>query len=49
VMSGRGAFVEIQGTAEGATFDRAEMNALLDLADQGIQQLTIAQKTALGI
>ena len=49
VMSGRGAFVEIQGTAEGATFDRAEMNALLDLADQGIQQLTIAQKIALGI
>jgi ribonuclease PH len=49
VMSGRGAFVEIQGTAEGATFDRVEMNALLDLADQGIQQLTIAQKTALGI
>ncbi|MEO6147157.1 MAG: ribonuclease PH [Sulfuriferula sp.] len=49
VMSGRGAFVEIQGTAEGATFDRTEMNALLDLAEQGIQQLTIAQKTALGI
>ena len=49
VMSGRGSFVEIQGTAEGATFDRAEMNALLDLADQGIQQLTIAQKIALGI
>jgi ribonuclease PH len=49
VMSGRGAFVEIQGTAEGATFDRVEMNALLDLADQGIQQLTIAQKIALGI
>jgi len=49
VMTGRGSFVEVQGTAEGATFSRTEMDALLDLASQGIQQLTIAQKTALGV
>ncbi|GBL47361.1 ribonuclease PH [Sulfuriferula multivorans] len=49
VMTGRGSFVEVQGTAEGATFSRTEMDALLDLASQGIQQLTVAQKTALGI
>ncbi|MHB1332607.1 MAG: ribonuclease PH [Sulfuriferula sp.] len=49
VMTGGGSFVEVQGTAEGATFSRTEMNALLDLASQGIQQLTIAQKTVLGI
>ncbi len=49
VMTGRGSFVEVQGTAEGATFSRTEMDALLDIASQGIQQLTVAQKTALGI
>ncbi|MHB1174345.1 MAG: ribonuclease PH [Sulfuriferula sp.] len=49
VMTGGGSFVEVQGTAEGATFSRTEMDALLDLASQGIQQLTIAQKAALGI
>ena len=49
VMTGRGSFVEVQGTAEGATFNRTEMDALLDIASQGIQQLTVAQKTALGI
>ncbi len=44
VMTGAGGFVEIQGTAEGAAFSRAEMNALLDLADAGIRQLVELQK-----
>ena len=47
VMTGRGGFVEVQGTAEGAPFSRVEMNALLDLAQKGIQQLIDAQKAAL--
>ena len=34
VMTGGGGFVEVQGTAEGAPFSRAEMNALLDLAQK---------------
>jgi len=49
VMTGGGAFVEVQGTAEGAAFSRAEMTALLDLADQGIQALVRAQRLALGL
>ena len=36
VMTGAGGFVEVQGTAEGAPFSRAEMDALLDLARDGI-------------
>jgi ribonuclease PH len=48
VMTGSGGFVEIQGTAEGKPFQRAEMNALLDLAQQGISQLIEMQKKALG-
>ncbi|MEK8033103.1 ribonuclease PH [Ideonella sp. DXS29W] len=47
VMTGRGGFVEVQGTAEGVAFSRAEMDALLALATQGIQQLTAAQTAAL--
>ncbi|MDR0529373.1 MAG: ribonuclease PH [Zoogloeaceae bacterium] len=47
VMTGGGNFVEIQGTAEGQTFTREEMNALLDLAASGIARLIAAQKTAL--
>ena len=35
VMTGAGGFVEVQGTAEGAAFTRAEMDALLALAEQG--------------
>ena len=37
VMTASGDLVEIQGTAEGAPFSRAEMNALLDLATQGLR------------
>ncbi|AHG90740.1 Ribonuclease PH [Gemmatirosa kalamazoonensis] len=46
VMSGEGRFVEVQGTGEHGTFDRAELDALLDLAVSGIQQLQDAQRTA---
>jgi ribonuclease PH len=47
VMTGAGQFVEVQGTAEGAAFSRAEMNALLDLAAKGIQELVVVQKHSL--
>ena len=47
VMLGQGGLIEVQGTAEGAPFSRAELNALLDLADQGIRQLMAAQKAAI--
>ncbi|PPE65486.1 ribonuclease PH [Caldimonas caldifontis] len=49
VMTGRGGFVEVQGTAEGAAFTRAEMDALLALADKGIRELLAAQRAALGL
>ncbi|WP_343548166.1 ribonuclease PH [Ralstonia sp.] len=49
VMTGSGGFVEVQGTAEGTPFSRAEMDALLDLADQGIRTLIGLQKQALGL
>jgi ribonuclease PH len=48
VVTGRGLFVEVQGTAEGAPFDRAELNNLLDLALGGAESLREFQKTALG-
>jgi ribonuclease PH len=47
VMTGSGGFVEIQGTAEGEPFSRAEMEALLALADKGIRELVAAQAAAL--
>jgi ribonuclease PH len=47
VMTGAGGFVEIQGTAEGVPFSRDEMNALLDLASDGINTLIAKQKEAL--
>ena len=47
VMTGSGGFVEVQGTAEGAPFSRAEMERLLALADGGIRELIAAQKHAL--
>ncbi|MGZ5266596.1 MAG: ribonuclease PH [Caldimonas sp.] len=49
VMTASGGFVELQGTAEGATFSRLEMDALLGLAAKGIGQLVAAQRQALGI
>jgi ribonuclease PH len=49
VMTDAGHFIEVQGTAEGAAFDRAGMNRLLDLAGGGIQELVKLQKQALGL
>jgi ribonuclease PH len=48
VMTGSGRLVEIQGTAEGAPFSRAELTMLVDLAESGIQQLTEMQRHVLG-
>ena len=47
VMTGAGCFVEVQGTAEGAAFSRADMNALLALAEKGIAALVVMQKQSL--
>jgi ribonuclease PH len=49
VMTGSGGFVEIQGTAEGEPFKRNEMNAMLDLAQEGISILIAKQKVALDL
>ena len=49
VMTETGHFIEVQGTAEGAAFDRAGMNRLLDLAHGGIAELVRLQKGALGL
>jgi ribonuclease PH len=48
VMTGSGHFVEVQGTAEGAPFTRAQMSQLLDLASAGIAELIRLQRSALG-
>jgi ribonuclease PH len=47
VMTGDGRFIEVQGTAEAAPFDRAELDALLALAEKGCADLTAIQRTAL--
>ena len=47
IMTGTGGIVEIQGTAEGTPFSRAELTALVDLADAGIRQLVAAQTQAI--
>jgi len=47
VMTGAGGIVEVQGTAEGEPFTRAQMNTLTDLAEAGIRQLIAAQQSAL--
>jgi ribonuclease PH len=46
VMTGAGRLVEVQMSAEGATFSKAEMDALLDLAGRGVAELVAAQKAA---
>ncbi|GGE76179.1 ribonuclease PH [Priestia taiwanensis] len=48
IMTGKGQFVELQGTGEEATFSYAELNELLAVAEQGIQDLIQKQKEALG-
>jgi ribonuclease PH len=47
VMTGAGDFVEAQGTGEGATFSRAQMDQLLDLAKKGIDELLQIQQQTL--
>jgi ribonuclease PH len=47
VMTGAGGFVEIQGTAEGEPFSRAQLDRLVGLASDGIERLVAAQKAAL--
>ena len=47
VMTGAGAFVEVQGTAEQTPFDRARLTEMLDLAEKGIGQLVSLQRLAL--
>ena len=49
VMTGTGGLVEVQGTAEGNPFSRAELDAMVDLAAAGIRQLIAGQKAALGV
>jgi len=49
VMTGSGGFVEVQGTAEGVPFSRAEMDEMLALASRGIAELVLAQRRALGV
>jgi len=46
VMTGTGGIIEIQGSAEGATFSRNEFNTLMDLAEKGAAELITAQKAA---
>ncbi len=47
IMTGAGKLIEVQMSAEGATFSRDEMTKLLDLAEAGVAQLVAAQKAAL--
>src|SRR5690349_10582602 len=49
VMSSEGRFVEVQGTGEHGTFERAELDRLLDLAVAGIRELDAAQRRVLGV
>ena len=49
VMNEVGSFVEVQGTAEGHAFRRDELNAMLDLAGQGVSRLLTCQREALSL
>lgn len=49
VMTGGGRFIELQGTAEGEPFARAQVDELMLLAEKGIQALVAAQRQALGL
>jgi len=48
VQTGRGLFIEVQGTAEGQPFDRAALDGLLGLADSGIRRLVELQREVVG-
>ncbi len=47
VMTGSGRMIEVQMSAEAATFSREEMGQLLDLAEAGVKELVAAQKAAI--
>jgi ribonuclease PH len=47
IMTENGGFVEVQGTAEGETFSRQELNSMLELAEKGIAELSLLQQAAL--
>ncbi|MFD2113944.1 ribonuclease PH [Thiorhodococcus fuscus] len=49
VMDGEGRFIEVQGTAEGQPFSRAELDALLEIGAAGIREIQAAQLAALGL
>jgi ribonuclease PH len=49
VMNDGGGIIEVQGTAEGHAFRRAEMDAMLDLAEKGIAELVGLQRAALDL
>ena len=49
VMTADGRFVEVQGTAEGEPYSRAALNAMLVLAEVGIERLLEAQRDALSV
>jgi ribonuclease PH len=49
VMSSEGRFVEVQGTGENGTFDRSELDRLLELATKGLVELAARQRGALGV
>jgi ribonuclease PH len=49
VMTSSGGLVEVQGTAEGAPFSRAQLDSMVELAAAGIRQLIAAQRSALGV
>jgi ribonuclease PH len=48
IKTGSGRFIEVQGTAEGLPFDRAALDALLDLGDRGIRELAELQRAIVG-
>ncbi len=48
VMTGKGAFVEVQAGGEEATFTRAQLDRLLDVGGRGVAEITAAQRAALG-
>jgi ribonuclease PH len=47
IMTEKGGFIEVQGTAEGAPYTQDELNAMLNLARKGIAELIELQKQAL--
>ena len=49
VMTGRGGFVELQGTAERASFSQVQLSRMLRLAGQGIRRLLSLQRRTLGV